>query len=63
MNDEIQANEVALLSVKKVAVMLDLSVRQIWRLVSAKEFPQPVHVGHAARWRSEDVKKFLESLK
>ena len=52
-----------LLSVKKVAEMFDLSVRQIWRLVAAQQFPQPVHVGHAARWRWSDIEGYMQQLK
>lgn len=52
-----------LVSVKKVAEMMDVSVRQIWRLVAAGQFPSPVHVGHAARWRWSEVQGYLEGLR
>jgi predicted DNA-binding transcriptional regulator AlpA len=52
-----------LLSVKKVAEIVDLSVRQIWRLVADNLFPKPVHVGHSARWLWSDIQRYLDELK
>lgn len=52
-----------LLSVKKVAATFDLSVRQIWRLVAAQQFPEPVYIGHAARWRWSDIEAYIGQLK
>jgi len=63
MSNENSASDVSLLCVKSVAALFGLSVRQIWRLVSAKQFPQPVHVGRAARWRLADLKAYLDNLK
>jgi predicted DNA-binding transcriptional regulator AlpA len=53
----------SLLSVKKVAEIVDVSVRQIWRLVADSKFPRPVHVGHSARWYWTDIQKYLDELK
>lgn len=55
--------EEKLLSVKKVAETVDLSVREIWRLVAAHEFPQPVHIGRSTRWFWSDIKTYLGDLK
>ena len=52
-----------LLSVKKVAAIVDLSVRQIWRLAAGKQFPQPVRIGHSARWLWSDIQTYLDELK
>jgi predicted DNA-binding transcriptional regulator AlpA len=52
-----------LFSVKDVAEMVGVSVRQIWRLVAGNKFPQPVHVGHSARWLRSDVETYLDKLK
>ena len=57
------ATDDRLLSVKKVAEVFDLSVRQIWRLVAAQQFPQPLRIGHAARWRWSDLQSYLDELK
>jgi len=52
-----------LLSVKKVAEIVDLSVRQIWRLVAAQDFPQPVRIGNSRRWVLSDIQTYLDKLK
>jgi predicted DNA-binding transcriptional regulator AlpA len=52
-----------LLSVKGVAEIVGVSERQIWRLAADNKFPQPVHVGHSARWVSSDIQTYLEKLK
>jgi predicted DNA-binding transcriptional regulator AlpA len=58
-----EVSEEKLLSVKKVAEIVDLSVRQIWRLVADNVFPKPVHVGHSARWLRSDIQTYLDGLK
>ena len=63
MKNEELTPGMSLLSVKKVAAMFDLSVRQIWRLVAAQQFPQPIHIGHAARWRWSDIQVYLDQSK
>lgn len=52
-----------LLAVKKVAEIVDVSERQIWRLAAAHLFPQPVRVGHSARWLWSDIQTYLDELK
>ena len=52
-----------LLSVKKVAEIVGVSARQIWRLVADNVFPKPVHVGHSARWLWSDIQTYLDELK
>jgi predicted DNA-binding transcriptional regulator AlpA len=51
-----------LVDVKEVARMTFLSVRMVWRLTSSGEFPQPVRIGTATRWRFEDVKEWADNL-
>jgi prophage regulatory protein len=50
-----------LLAVKEVAVETRLGTRTIWRLVSKGEFPAPIALGGATRWRRQDIEKFLRS--
>jgi predicted DNA-binding transcriptional regulator AlpA len=52
-----------LLPVKKVAEVVGLSERQIWRLVAAQDFPQPVRIGHSTRWLWTDIQTYLDNLK
>lgn len=57
------ATDERLLSVKKLAEILDMSERQIWRLVAAGQFPKPVYIGRLARWRWSEIEAHLEQLK
>ncbi|MGO8748325.1 MAG: helix-turn-helix transcriptional regulator [Thermoguttaceae bacterium] len=51
------------LSIQEVSVLLNISTRTIWRLVSLGEgFPRPVAIGTVARWRRADVVAFAESV-
>ena len=52
-----------LLCVKKVAEIVDLSPRQVWRLSAARQFLQPVRIGHSARWRWSEIQAYLDELK
>lgn len=52
-----------LLDVRQVAAMLGLSMRTVWRLVSAGEIPPPVKVGRSTRWRQGDLETFVEELR
>jgi excisionase family DNA binding protein len=54
---------VGLLTPAEVAVRLRISLRKLWRLVSARELPPPVHVGRrGTRWREADIVRYIESL-
>jgi predicted DNA-binding transcriptional regulator AlpA len=50
------ANDPALLlSAEKVAELLDISVRTLWRLRAAGKMPTPVRLGGSVRWRAQEV--------
>ncbi len=51
-----------LMPVEGVSEITSLSVRTIWRMVSAGTFPAPVRVGRASRWKYVDVAAWCESL-
>ena len=34
----------------------------LWRLVKAGRFPEPLHIGRAARWRESTVETFIGRL-
>lgn len=53
-------NPLQLLTADDVAGLLQVSVRSIWRLVSAGEFPKPRYVGRLARWTAASVKDWVE---
>ena len=52
--------QVPLLSVDEVAAMLNVSERTLWRLLSAGKLPQPVRFGRSTRWRTAEVRDWIE---
>ncbi len=57
-----------LLGTKDVCVLVALSRATLRRMVSAGEFPQPIHVGigisrRSLRWRLVDVRAWVDALK
>ena len=51
-----------LATVEEVSAACSLGKRTIWRLTSAGQFPRPVKIGRAARWRWEDIEAFVREL-
>jgi excisionase family DNA binding protein len=46
-----------------VAALLNVSLRQVWRMRAARELPAPVRIGkRAVRWREADIINYLERL-
>jgi prophage regulatory protein len=44
-----------LLSAEKVAELLDISVRTLWRLRAADKLPAPIRLGGSVRWRADEI--------
>jgi predicted DNA-binding transcriptional regulator AlpA len=42
-----------------VAEMMQISVRTLWRLTSAKRVPAPLRIGGTVRWRLDEIKKWI----
>jgi excisionase family DNA binding protein len=53
------AVENVLLSTDEVAKMLAICKRTLFRLVAVGEFPKPIRLGAAMRWRRETIERFL----
>jgi prophage regulatory protein len=54
-------NEPALLlSAEKVAELLDISVRTLWRLRATGKLPLPVRLGGSVRWRAEEIAVWIQ---
>lgn len=53
--------EPALISIKKVALMLSVDQRTIYRRVKAGDMPAPVKFGHLTRWRLEELQRWCEA--
>ncbi len=51
-----------LLTVEESATAIAMSTRWLWRATSAGDFPQPVRIGRATRWRRSDIEEWVASL-
>ena len=51
-----------LLIAEQTAELVGMSRRWLWRAVSAQQFPQPVRVGRATRWRRVDIEAWVDDL-
>ncbi len=51
--------EVLLVAADEVARMLNVSVRSIWRLNSARLIPPPVRIGGTVRWRQDEIRNWI----
>ena len=51
-----------LMSTEDVAQRLSISVKTLWRMRTAGEFPAPLTIGRRLkRWRPEDVEAYIEA--
>lgn len=48
-----------LVSAEKLAELLDISIRTLWRLRAAGKLPAPVRLGGSVRWRVEEIQKWI----
>lgn len=46
---------------QQVTSLLAVSTRHIYRLLAAGEFPKPVRLGGAIRFRAGDVAEYIEA--
>jgi predicted DNA-binding transcriptional regulator AlpA len=44
-----------------VAVMLGVSVRQVWRLHTTGRLPRAIRLGNCVRWRKAELEAFVEA--
>ena len=49
-----------LMDATRVAEMLCISKRTLYRLIAEGLFPQPIKLGAVSRWRSSEVSAFIE---
>lgn len=49
-----------LISVGELAMILKVSQRSIWRLLSAGKMIEPIRIGGAVRWRFSEVKHWID---
>ena len=53
--------EPLLISVEELAMILKVSPRTVWRLLSAGKLIEPVRIGGAVRWRFHEVKFWIDA--
>ena len=46
---------------RQAAKMLNVSVRQLWRLNSTARLPKPIRLGHCVRWRKAELEAFIQA--
>ncbi len=49
----------ALITAAELADMMSISVRTLWRLLSAGELIEPIKIGGNTRWRVDEVRKWI----
>lgn len=54
-------HEVLAASARELAAMLDVSLRQVWRLNSAGKLPRSIRLGGAVRWNRADIHAWFEA--
>jgi excisionase family DNA binding protein len=49
------------ISARELAQMLDVSLRQIWRLTSSGKLPRPIRLGGSVRWNRSEIQQWFEA--
>ncbi len=62
MKDEYTTKD-KLINLRSVAEILDISVRQVWRLVAQGDLPSPIKIGRSAKMCLSDIDTYIERLK
>ena len=54
-----EAIEPVMITARQLAVLLQVSTRQVWRMLSAGRVPKPIRVGGIVRWRMAEVENWI----
>ena len=49
-----------LIPAEKVAELLGISKRTLWRLLSAGRLPEPIRLGSVVRWKRDELQEWIE---
>ncbi len=52
-------DDVQLISAERLAGMIEVSERTLWRWLSARRVPAPLRVGGTVRWRLQTIKDWI----
>jgi prophage regulatory protein len=53
------SDETRLIPADKVAELLGISKRTLWRLLSAGNLPEPVRLGSVVRWKKDELDDWI----
>jgi predicted DNA-binding transcriptional regulator AlpA len=56
-----KVREALAISARDLAEMLDVSLRQVWRLNSAGKLPKPIRLGGSVRWNRAEIQSWFEA--
>ena len=62
-NEQNETMPERLIGLAKVAEILGVNKRTVYRLIAKRELPQPLKVGHSVRLSVSDVTEYFERLK
>lgn len=48
-----------MITARQLAVILRVSKRQVWRMLSARRVPQPIRIGNVVRWRMAEIEQWV----
>lgn len=54
-------HEPLLIPVERLAEMLNLSTRTVWRMLAAGRIPEPVRIGGSVRWRLDLIRQWVDA--
>jgi len=60
MNQTAQIDEPLLINADELAVLLGMSARTIWRMLSTGKLIEPLRLGGSTRWRLEEVRQWID---
>ncbi len=49
------------ISAKELAELLNVSLRQVWRLTASGRLPKPMRIGGSVRWSREEILLWFRS--
>ena len=59
MKESESDHEPILLPASRVAKMLQVSTRTLWRLLAAGKLIKPLKIGRSVRWRKDELTKWI----
>ncbi len=57
--NEVTNVQPTLITAAELAQMMQISVRTLWRLLSARQIPAPIRIGGNTRWRLEEINQWI----